>query len=67
VRRLADAARATVDRLDLLINNAGIGTAGITLPKSIGCCPADETFTMRAGALFLISGNSSNVSRKPAR
>ena len=28
VRRLADAARATVDRLDLLINNAGIGTAG---------------------------------------
>ena len=30
VRRLADAARATVDRLDLLINNAGIGTAGPT-------------------------------------
>src|SRR5215471_7877638 len=28
VRRLADAARATVDRLDILINNAGIGTAG---------------------------------------
>jgi len=28
VRRLADAARATTDRLDILINNAGIGSAG---------------------------------------
>src|SRR5256714_9601273 len=28
VRRLGDAAQATVDRLDVLINNAGIGTAG---------------------------------------
>src|SRR5207245_8620036 len=28
VRGLADAAQATVDRLDILINNAGIGTAG---------------------------------------
>jgi NAD(P)-dependent dehydrogenase (short-subunit alcohol dehydrogenase family) len=27
VRRLADEARAAVDRLDILINNAGIGTA----------------------------------------
>jgi hypothetical protein len=39
----------------------------MTSSKSIGCCPADETFTIRAGALFLINGNSSNVSRKPAR
>lgn len=28
VRRLAEAVRGTADRLDLLINNAGIGTAG---------------------------------------
>jgi NAD(P)-dependent dehydrogenase (short-subunit alcohol dehydrogenase family) len=28
VRRLADAVRAATDRLDILINNAGIGTAG---------------------------------------
>jgi len=28
VRRLADAVRASTDRLDILINNAGIGTAG---------------------------------------
>jgi NAD(P)-dependent dehydrogenase (short-subunit alcohol dehydrogenase family) len=28
VRRLADAARKTTNRLDLLINNAGIGSAG---------------------------------------
>src|SRR5438132_7657772 len=28
VRHLAEAVRATADRLDILINNAGIGTAG---------------------------------------
>jgi NAD(P)-dependent dehydrogenase (short-subunit alcohol dehydrogenase family) len=34
VRRLADAVRATTDRLDILINNAGIGTAGATRQTS---------------------------------
>src|SRR5215813_14321540 len=36
----------------------------MTSPKSIGCCPADETFTIRAGALFLMSGNSSTRKQK---
>jgi hypothetical protein len=40
------------------------GLVSITSPKSIGCCPADETFTIRAGALFLISGNSSVKTRQ---
>src|SRR5215471_19646912 len=44
-----------------------IAGVSITSSKSIGCCPADETFTIRAGAQFLMSGNSSNVSRNPAR
>lgn len=34
VRRLADAVRATTDRLDILINNAGIGSAGATRQTS---------------------------------
>jgi NAD(P)-dependent dehydrogenase (short-subunit alcohol dehydrogenase family) len=41
VRRLADAAQATVDRLDILINNAGIGTAGPRQTSAEGailCC-----------------------------
>jgi NAD(P)-dependent dehydrogenase (short-subunit alcohol dehydrogenase family) len=36
VRRLADEAQATVDRLDILINNAGIGTAGPHLTSAEG-------------------------------
>ena len=36
VRSLAEAAQATVDRLDILINNAGIGTAGPHLTSSEG-------------------------------
>ena len=38
VRRLADAAQATVDRLDILINNAGIGTAGARQTSAEGFC-----------------------------
>jgi NAD(P)-dependent dehydrogenase (short-subunit alcohol dehydrogenase family) len=34
VRRLAEAVRATTDRLDILINNAGIGSAGATRQTS---------------------------------
>ena len=36
VRRLADTVRQTQDRLDILINNAGIGTAGASRQTSAG-------------------------------
>jgi NAD(P)-dependent dehydrogenase (short-subunit alcohol dehydrogenase family) len=36
VRRLADEARAAVDRLDILINNAGIGTAKSSVARARG-------------------------------
>ena len=46
VRRLADEAQARVDRLDILINNAGIGTAG---PRQTSA----EGFELRFAANYL--------------
>jgi NAD(P)-dependent dehydrogenase (short-subunit alcohol dehydrogenase family) len=45
VRSLADAAQATVDRLDILISNAGIGTAGLRQTSAEGIM-----FTIDLGA-----------------
>jgi len=39
----------------------------MTSPKSIACCPADETLTILDGARASMSGSRSRVSRKPAR
>ena len=47
VRRLAEAVRARTDRLDILINNAGIGTAGganaRTAPTATNCASPSTT------------------------
>ena len=53
VRRLADAAQATADRLDILINNAGIGTAG---PRQTSA----EGFELRFAVNYL-AGFSAHV------
>src|SRR5215470_17898045 len=52
VGRLADAARATTDRLDLLINNAGIGTAG---PRQTSAEGFELRFAVNYLAGFLLT------------
>jgi NAD(P)-dependent dehydrogenase (short-subunit alcohol dehydrogenase family) len=52
VRRLADAAQATVDRLDILINNAGIGTAG---PRQTNAEGFELRFAVNYLAGFLLT------------
>ena len=52
VRRLADAAQATVDRLDILINNAGIGTAG---PRQTSAEGFELRFAVNYLAGFLLT------------
>src|SRR5437763_2565901 len=52
VCRLADAAQATVDRLDILINNAGIGTAG---PRQTSAERFELRFTVNYLAGFLLT------------
>src|SRR5437773_7906573 len=59
VRRLADAAQATVDRLDILINNAGIGTAG---PRQTSA----ERFELRLTVNYL-AGSLLTLLRDPTR
>src|SRR5438874_371561 len=49
VRRLADEAQAMADRLDILINNAGIGTAG---PRQTSA----EGFELRLAGRLSCSG-----------
>ena len=52
VRRLADAAQTTVDRLDILINNAGIGTAG---PRQTSAEGFELRFAVNYLAGFLLT------------
>jgi NAD(P)-dependent dehydrogenase (short-subunit alcohol dehydrogenase family) len=52
VRRLADAAQATVDQLDILINNAGIGTAG---PRQTSAEGFELRFSVNYLAGFLLT------------
>src|SRR5215467_3388705 len=52
VRRLADAAQATADRLDILINNAGIGTTG---PRQTSAEGFELRFAVNYLAGFLLT------------
>jgi len=52
VHRLADTAQATADRLDILINNAGIGTAG---PRQISVEGFELRFAVNYLAGFLLT------------
>ncbi|MFK0687257.1 SDR family NAD(P)-dependent oxidoreductase [Mesorhizobium sp. IMUNJ 23033] len=52
VRRLAEAVRARTDRLDILINNAGIGTAGAKRQVSADGCELRFAVNYLAGFLL---------------
>jgi NAD(P)-dependent dehydrogenase (short-subunit alcohol dehydrogenase family) len=64
VRRLADTIRQRTDRLDILINNTGIGTAGASRQTSAdghelrfavndltGCCQSSARARRRASSM----------------
>jgi NAD(P)-dependent dehydrogenase (short-subunit alcohol dehydrogenase family) len=55
VRRLAEAVRQRTDRLDLLINNAGIGTDGPAAPRQTSADGHELRFAVNYLAGFLLS------------
>jgi NAD(P)-dependent dehydrogenase (short-subunit alcohol dehydrogenase family) len=55
VRRLADAVRATTDRLELLVNNAGIGSAGPTPGRQVSADGHELRFAVNYLAGFLLT------------
>ncbi|MFO1158703.1 MAG: SDR family NAD(P)-dependent oxidoreductase [Reyranellaceae bacterium] len=55
VRRLAEAVRAATDRLDLLINNAGIGTAGNAPGRKTSADGHELRFAVNYLAGFLLT------------
>jgi NAD(P)-dependent dehydrogenase (short-subunit alcohol dehydrogenase family) len=55
VRRLADAVRAETDRLQLLINNAGIGTAGDRPGRQVSADGHELRFAVNYLAGFLLT------------
>jgi NAD(P)-dependent dehydrogenase (short-subunit alcohol dehydrogenase family) len=55
VRRLAEAVRKTTDRLDLLINNAGIGTAGDAPGRQTSADGHELRFAVNYLAGFLLT------------
>lgn len=55
VRRLADEARSAMDRLDLLINNAGIGTAGPVPDRQTSLDGHELRFAVNYLAGFLLT------------
>jgi len=55
VRRLANEVRATTDRLELLINNAGIGSAGPTPGRQVSADGHELRFAVNYLAGFLLT------------
>ncbi|RUZ94167.1 SDR family NAD(P)-dependent oxidoreductase, partial [Mesorhizobium sp. M7A.F.Ca.CA.002.05.1.1] len=55
VRRLAEAVRARTDRLDILINNAGIGTAGQGAKRQVSADGYELRFAVNYLAGFLLT------------
>jgi NAD(P)-dependent dehydrogenase (short-subunit alcohol dehydrogenase family) len=55
VRRLAEAVRERTDRLDLLINNAGIGTGGSGAPRQTSADGHELRFAVNYLAGFLLT------------
>lgn len=55
VRRLADAVRARTDRLDILINNAGVGTAGESARRQVSADGYELRFAVNYLAGFLLT------------